>query len=199
MHLLHGDLGRLEVDRLDLDQREVPLALLGRPDLSRHRVAGVQVEPPDLGRRDVDVVRTGKIVVLRRSEETEALRKNLEHAFAEDQALAFGLALENPEDQILAPHPGWVFDRERLGDAAQLVDGHLLELGEVETTLLSGSGRRGALPLLDLVVEVERDHDRVFVVGLLLASHVGFSVSRIATRRPARRCARAVPFVPHRW
>ena len=32
--LLHGHVGRLEVDRFDLDQSKVPLALLGRPDLA---------------------------------------------------------------------------------------------------------------------------------------------------------------------
>ena len=48
--LLHGHFGRLEVDGLDLDQREVAFALLGRSDLTRDRVAGVQVEPANLRR-----------------------------------------------------------------------------------------------------------------------------------------------------
>ncbi len=43
----------LEVDPL----LRVPMPLLRRPDLPRHPVAGVQVELPDLGRGDVDVVR----------------------------------------------------------------------------------------------------------------------------------------------
>ena len=46
--LVAGDLGVLEVDRLDLDEREVALALLGRPDLAGDGVAGAQVEAPDL-------------------------------------------------------------------------------------------------------------------------------------------------------
>src|SRR5262249_39642734 len=41
-------LRRLEVDRLDLDQREVALAFLRRPDLTRYRVAGLQIELADL-------------------------------------------------------------------------------------------------------------------------------------------------------
>ena len=50
-------LGRLEVDRVDFDQREVALAFLGRADLAGDGVAGAQVEAADLRRRDVDVVR----------------------------------------------------------------------------------------------------------------------------------------------
>ena len=42
--------GGLEVDRLHLDQGEVTLAFLGRPYLPGHRVAGMQVELPDLRR-----------------------------------------------------------------------------------------------------------------------------------------------------
>jgi hypothetical protein len=43
--------GRFAVDAVDLDQREVALAVLGRPDFAFDRVAGVQVEAPDLARR----------------------------------------------------------------------------------------------------------------------------------------------------
>jgi hypothetical protein len=41
-------LWRLEVDRFDLDQGKVPLAVLRRTDDARDRVAGVQVELADL-------------------------------------------------------------------------------------------------------------------------------------------------------
>jgi hypothetical protein len=50
-------LGLLEVDRLDLEQREVALRLLGGPDLTGDRVARPQAEAADLARGDVDVVR----------------------------------------------------------------------------------------------------------------------------------------------
>jgi hypothetical protein len=48
--LLFAVLGTVEVDLVDLEQREVALAFLRRPDLARHRVAGAQAEPPDLAR-----------------------------------------------------------------------------------------------------------------------------------------------------
>ena len=69
--------GRLEVDRLDLDQREVALAFLRRPDLPGHRVAGLQVELADLRRRDVDVVGARQVVVVGRAQEAEAVRAAL--------------------------------------------------------------------------------------------------------------------------
>ena len=81
-------LGRLEVDRLDPQQREVALALLGRPDLAADRVAGAQVEAPDLRRRDVDVVGARQVVLVRRAQEAVAVGQDLEHALGEDLAVA---------------------------------------------------------------------------------------------------------------
>src|SRR3990172_7186095 len=52
--LVLDQLGILEVDRLDLEKGEIPLALFRRPDLSRHRVPGAEIESPDLGGGGVD-------------------------------------------------------------------------------------------------------------------------------------------------
>ena len=60
-------LGRVEVDRLDLEQREVALAVLGRTDLAADRIAGAQAEAADLRRRHVDVVGARRGSSLRRS------------------------------------------------------------------------------------------------------------------------------------
>ena len=46
--LLPRDVGMLEIDRLDFDQREITFAFFRRPNLTGDRVAGVQVEAPDL-------------------------------------------------------------------------------------------------------------------------------------------------------
>src|SRR3972149_6143800 len=54
--LVLARLGRLAVDLVDLDQREVALAVLGGADLALDGVAGVQVEAADLRGADVDVV-----------------------------------------------------------------------------------------------------------------------------------------------
>ena len=74
----------LEIDRVDLEQREVALALLRAADLAFDRVAGAQAEPPDLRGRDVDVVRARQVVRFRRAQEAEAVLQHLDHAFADD-------------------------------------------------------------------------------------------------------------------
>src|SRR5271170_3829535 len=55
--LVAGLLGRLEVDGLDLDQREIFFALMRRADVAADGVAGLEVEFADLGWGDVDIVR----------------------------------------------------------------------------------------------------------------------------------------------
>ena len=47
----------LEVDRLNLHQREVLLALMRRPHIAADRVARLQVEFPNLRWRNIDVIR----------------------------------------------------------------------------------------------------------------------------------------------
>src|SRR4029077_6410125 len=68
------------IDDLDLQQREVALAFLGRPDLTHDRVAGAQVEPLDLAGRDVDVVGAVQIVPVRAAEEAISFGEDLEYA-----------------------------------------------------------------------------------------------------------------------
>ena len=121
-------IGRLEVDRLDLDQREVALAFLRRPNLSGDRVAGLQIEPPDLRRRDVDVVRSGQVVVVGRAQEPEAVGQHFEHAFREDEPALLGLRLEDLEDQILLAHAGRADDVLVLGDLRELLDAQILQI-----------------------------------------------------------------------
>jgi hypothetical protein len=101
-------LGRLEVDGVDFDEREVALAFLGRADLAGDGVAGAQIEAADLRGRDVDVVGAGQVVVLGRAQEAEAVGQAFEHAFGEDQAALFGLRLQDLEDQFLLAQAGGV-------------------------------------------------------------------------------------------
>ena len=129
--LLARPLGRLEVDRLDLDQREVALAFLRRADLAADGVARVQVELADLRRRDVDVVGTGEVVVVGRAQEAEAVRQHLEHALGEEHAALLGPAAQDLEDQILLAQPGGAGDVEVLGHLRELLHAHFLERGQV--------------------------------------------------------------------
>ena len=123
---------RLEVDRLDLDQREVALAVLRRPDLARHRVAGVQVELPDLRGGDVDVVGAGQVVVVGRAQEAEAVGQRFEHALREDEAALLGARLQDLEDQLLLAHAGRAGHVELLRDLGELGDAHVLERRELD-------------------------------------------------------------------
>lgn len=54
--LVVGGLRPLEIDLIDFQQREVALAFLGGTDPAGDGVAGPQIEPADLARRDIDVV-----------------------------------------------------------------------------------------------------------------------------------------------
>ena len=112
--------GRLEVDRFDLDEREVFLALVRRTHLAADGVASLEIELADLGGRDVDVVRSGKVVVIRRAEEAVAVGQDFQYALGKDVAFLFALRLEDLEDQILlaqAAGPGQI---QRSGDLGQL-------------------------------------------------------------------------------
>ena len=78
----------LEIDRVDLEQGEIALALLGAADLALDRVAGAQAEAADLRGRDIDVVRAGQVVGVGRAQEAEAVLQDLDHAVADDLDLA---------------------------------------------------------------------------------------------------------------
>src|SRR5262245_49759423 len=66
--------GMLEIDGFNFDQCEVSLSVLRRTYLSGYRIACAQIELADLRRRHVDVVRSGKIVVIRGSEKSKTVR-----------------------------------------------------------------------------------------------------------------------------
>ena len=123
---------RLEVDRLDLDQREVAFAFFRRADLAGDGVAGVQVELADLGRGDVDVVGAGEVVVVGGAQESEAVRQHFEHALGEDQPGLLGAGAEDLEDQLLLAHAGGAGDLEVARNLGERDGRQILERREVE-------------------------------------------------------------------
>ena len=134
-----------EVDGLDLDEREVALPFLGRPDLPRHGVAGLQVELANLRRRDVDVVGAGQVVVVRRPHEPEAVGQHFQHAFGEDEPAQLGLRLQDLEDQILLAHAAEAGDVEVLGDLGELLNAHVLQIVDVQPVALAAAFAGGRL------------------------------------------------------
>ena len=159
--LLRQHVGVLVVDRLDAQQGEVALVLLGRADLAGDDGAGAQAEAADLAGRDVDVVRAGQVVVVGAAQEAEAVGQDFERALAEHQAVLLDALLEDLEDQVLLLQPGVVGEPLVLGDLEELRHGHLLQLGDV---------RAAALDLLVAVVGLGVEADMFLVVEAGIAS-----------------------------
>ena len=168
-------IGRFEVDRLDLDQREVALAFLRRPDLAGHGVAGLQIELADLRRRHVDVVGAGQVVVVGRAEEAEAVGQHFEDALGEDEAALLGLRLEDLEDQLLLAHAGGAGDVEVLGDLGELLDALVFQLGDVQAgatplALIRASSALGPLTAAVLALVARLGTGRPVLPRLTLAA-----------------------------
>src|SRR5207237_2001124 len=106
---------------------------LRRPDLSRDRVARLQVELADLRRRYINVIRARQVVVVGRAKETETVRQHLQHPFGEDEAALLGLCLQDLKDQVLLAHAGRARDVEVLCDLRELLDALVLQIGDVES------------------------------------------------------------------
>src|SRR5262249_516108 len=64
-----------------------------------------------------------------------------EHTLGEDEAALLGLRLQDLEDQLLFAHPGRAAHRQVLGDLGELLDAHVLQIGDAQTV----ASRRGRL------------------------------------------------------
>ena len=111
---------RFEVDRFNLDQREIFFAFVRRTHLAADGVAGLEVELADLRGRDVDVVRAGQVVVVRRAQKAVAVGQDFQHALGKDVAFFFALGLEDLEDQVLLAQTAGAGQVQRSGDLGQL-------------------------------------------------------------------------------
>ena len=122
---------RFPVDLVDLDQGEVTLAVLGRPDLAFDRVAGVKVEAADLRWRDVDVVGPRQVAGVGRAEKPESVRQHLQRSIAEDAFAFFRLVLEQRENEVVLAQAVRAVDLVGVGDFDEFGDGFGLEVGQV--------------------------------------------------------------------
>ena len=119
------------VDGLDLEQGEVALRFLGLPYLSGNRIARSQVEPADLRRRHIDIVRPGQVVVARRSQKPESVRQDLQRTHAVNRPVFLDLGLQQGKNQFLLAHTGCPFDFELLRHLGQLTDFHFLQFTDI--------------------------------------------------------------------
>ena len=118
--LMPGLLGVLEVDFVALEQREISLPLLRASNGAFDRVAGSQPQAPDLRRRHINVVWTGEIVGVSRSQEGEPVLQDLDHPLADNLDLDAGQLLENRKHQLLLAHDRRVLDVVLLGEGQEL-------------------------------------------------------------------------------
>ena len=128
VHLVALLVGVLEIDQVDLEQREVALSVLGAADLPLDGVAGPQRKAPDLRRGDIDVVGPRQVVGVGRAQEAEAVLQHLDHAGAGDVDLLGRKLLEDREHQLLLAHGAGVLDADLFGEAQQLRRGFDLEV-----------------------------------------------------------------------
>ncbi len=113
-------IGIVVVDLDQLGDREIALAVARGADLAFDRIAGAQAPFADLVRRNIDIVRPGKIVCLRAAQEAEAILQHLDRADAENFLAVLGHFLEDREHEILPAHGAGTFDAQLLGHRNQL-------------------------------------------------------------------------------
>ena len=75
-------IGFAEVDLINLEHREVALAVLRCAYFAGNAVAGAQIESPDLTRRDIYVIGSGKIRAVGGAQKAEPVLQNFQCAFA---------------------------------------------------------------------------------------------------------------------
>jgi hypothetical protein len=138
-------IGGATLDRLDAQQREVALALLGGADGAADDVAGAQPEAADLRRRHVDVVDARRELGVGVAQEAEAVGQHLEDALGVGLAAAIGVGLEHRQHQVGLAQLAGVVDAELLGGGAQLVLRHPPQRAELErwAERAGGRSRRG--------------------------------------------------------
>ena len=134
-HLALRGFGRVVIDLADLQQREVPLAVLRRANQAGNRVTRTQIEASDLARAHVDVVGPGEVGTIRGTQEAEAVLQDLEHAFAEDALAVLGVRFQDREDDVLFARAGEILDAHRLAELHERRDRARLQLGEIHRIL----------------------------------------------------------------
>ena len=128
--------GSSKLTSLHLEEGEIALPFLGGPDLPGDGVAGAKIEAPDLGRRDVNVIRPGEIIVIRGPEEPEAVRQDFQDAASENDPVLFHLGLEDGEDELLLSQAAGPFHVEVTGQGGQVIDFLVFQVRKIHRFLL---------------------------------------------------------------
>ena len=84
MNLVPGLFRIFEVDRIALEQGEVPFPFLRTADDALDRIAGPEPQPPYLGRGYVNIVGPREIIRVGRAQEGESVLQDLDNSLADD-------------------------------------------------------------------------------------------------------------------
>ena len=147
VNLVAGFLRFLEIDRGDLQEREITLIVPRRPDLAFHGVAGAQAKATDLAGGDIDVVRARQIVGFRRAQEAETVLQHFQRAPAGNLRALIGQRLEDGEHHALLAQGGGVLDIEAFSQLHQLGGRLFLQFLKRHATGRSGFGFAAVLRL----------------------------------------------------
>ena len=90
-----------EIDRIDLEQREITLPIFRRADLAFHRIAGAQAEAAHLGGGDINIIGPGQKIRLRAAQIAKAIGKDFKRPFPEDRLIIIGEGLQDRKHHIL--------------------------------------------------------------------------------------------------
>ena len=99
--------------------------------MSRNNIPRTKPEAADLTWRDIDVVGTREVIIVRGSQKTEAVRQSLKHPLSVDVSIFLGLGLKDGKDQLLPAHISRTFNTEVLSNKRQLGDFFALKGGQV--------------------------------------------------------------------
>ena len=183
MRFLLGLVRVFTVHAFDLEQRKELFLFLGRTNLARHQVAGLQIEPANLRRRHVNVFGTRQVVETLRAQEAEAFRQDLQHALGKQHTRALGIFLQDVENHLVLAHRAEVFHAQFARHGVQVIHGHRLELGDVQRRgdVIALFGAGDGLGFLD---HLDRGGGRLQFIGRRFGHGRGgrYGVDRVGCR-----------------
>ena len=119
------------VHRLDFQQREKFFLFLRRTDLAGDQIAGLQIKPADLRRRNVNVFRARQVIKTLRPQKTEAFRQHFNDALGKQHARALGIFLEDVKNNLVLAHRAEIFHTIITRHRIQIAHLHRLKFGNV--------------------------------------------------------------------
>ncbi len=128
-------LGRRSVDFVDAQQGEEPFVGFRWSDLTGNDAARAQSELSNLTGRDVNVVRTTQIMVVRAAEESETVGQNFERSPPGEDLSVAHAGRNYLKDEFLARHLLPAFDLKLACQASQLIVAGVLNLGDRKEAL----------------------------------------------------------------